>query len=220
MGLALQHVDQSLYGFLFLTSDSLRANILICKWIGQQCSKNPYASSSFPSNQYVAFLSQPSMQFCKLVSGVFQGKSCLGWLLVWVIFFYIYIYIPLILQLEKDMLFGGGYRTVRKYVVLMSLASSQLRGKLMEIFIDSDKQILMGEYLNWYKCKFMLQLRWLQHVISRLLRYTSSLEYDSLFVHYSHVWIHSSLFHRSIYRIRVLQIHFYSLLLSQHNTID
>ena len=141
------------------------------------------------------------------LSGVFQGKSCLGWLLVWVILYiYIYIYIALILQLEKDM--------------LMSLASSQLRGKLMEIFIDSDKQILMGEYLNWYKCKFMLQLRWLQHVISRLLRYTSSLEYDSLFVHYSHVWIHSSLFHRSIYRIRVLQIHFYSLLLSQHNTID
>ena len=32
--------------------------------------------------------------------------------------------------------------------MLMSLASSQLRGKLMEIFIDSDKQILMGEYLN------------------------------------------------------------------------
>ena len=93
MGLALQHADQSLYGFLFLTSDSLRANILICKWIGQQCSKNPYASSSFPSNQYVAFLSQPSMQFCKLVSKWdFPRKKLFGLALSVSRFSFIYIY--------------------------------------------------------------------------------------------------------------------------------
>ena len=44
-----------------------------------QCSKNPSGSSSFPSNQYVAFLGQPSMQFCKLVSKWgFPRKKLLG----------------------------------------------------------------------------------------------------------------------------------------------
>ena len=68
MGLAPQHADQSLYGVPVSDirgTSSQYSHMQVDRSAMQQ---NPSGSSSFPSNQYAAFLGQPSMEDGNLVS--------------------------------------------------------------------------------------------------------------------------------------------------------
>ena len=76
----LQHLMASRWGMN--NGGGLWVFMLQTKVLAMQ--KKSTCSSSFPSNQYVAFLGQPSMQLCKWVfKWSFPRKKFLGWAHAW-----------------------------------------------------------------------------------------------------------------------------------------
>lgn len=173
--------------------------------------QNPSGSSSFPSNQYATFLGQPSMEDGNLVSKrCFPRKKWLGQASRVSCFFY-----------SIDPPTGKRHAVWRRLQNGLQICGFEVISIITTTWkahwnvywpwqADIDGRILELIYMQVYApttlapaCDF------------KTLRYTSSLEDGSLLVHYSHARIHSPMFHWSIYRIGVLQIHLYSFLLSQ-----